>query len=813
MTYFNLLITLVVVWFCPTIGLFGQTSFDVSGVLEDETGQPLAYANAVVYSTADSSIVKMNYSEDDGQFEVAVNEPGNYFLEITYVGLEGFRSQAFELNSNNPSRNFSTIVLAARGERLDEVVVTARKPLLEVKPDKMVVNVAGSINSSGNNALELLRKSPGVMIDQNENISLLGKSGVQIYINDKKSPLSGDQLANFLKSMPSEDIESIELITQPSAKYDAEGNAGIINIVLRKSQNEGYNANVALSYSQGEKASYNGSLNTNYKNGKFNAYGSLSLYDNHWPNTQTLYRDQNGMIFDQDLKSLSHGRGFNYRAGMDYQLSSQSTLGVLVNGNESSWDWMKESKALIRSKGSNTIDSILWSDGGVESQYSNTNYNVNYQWRGNQNQSLNIDADYGHFGLENAQDQPNVYTDATGQEVLQRNDYFIQAPSDIDIYTLKSDYEQPLWSGQLSTGLKWSKVLTDNNFNFFRVLDDEKIRDLNRSSDFEYDEQVYAAYLSYNARVDKWGFQGGIRAEHSRTRGLLESQQDIELDDVKRHYTDFFPSLGVTYQVNDKNALQLNYSRRINRPNYNSLNPFEFQLDELTYEKGNPFLTPEYTQKIQLNHTWNHSINTAVGYSHTKDMITQIIEVEEGNAAYQTHRNLASQKDISLSVSGSVPITSWWSSFSNLMYFYRETFGQVNQGQDARLTINSATLYSQHTFTLPGELSLEIDGYYNSPTIWGGQFVNEAQWGVNAGIQKKLFQDKATLKLSVSDIFDSQGWASHSEVGDFYLSTRGTWDSQRIRVSFSYALGNTKVKARQRTSGLEDEKSRVGGNG
>lgn len=809
----NFLLPSIALWLLATICLKGQspyTTYRVTGDLQDETEQPIAYANAVVYRSSDTTIVKMNYSEDDGHFDIAIDEPGNYFLEITYVGLEDFRSPTFDLNSVNQTQAFSTITLSARGETLEEVVVTARKPLLEVKPDKMVVNVAGSINAAGNNALELLRKSPGVMVDQNDNISLMGKAGIQIYINGKKSPLTGDQLANYLKSLPSEDIENIELITQPSAKYDAEGNAGIINIVLRKNQNEGYNANVALSYSRGEKSNYNGSINTNYKSGKTNVFGSLSYYNNEYPNTQVIYRTQNGMVFDQDLRSLSLSDGLNYRVGMDYQLSTRSTLGAMVNGNRNTWDWAKESRAQILSEGSDQVDSILWSDGGNRTENTNTNYNINYQWKGDNDRSLNVDADYGYFGRQNEQNQPNVYTDATGDEILHRKDHFIQAPSRIDIYTAKTDYEQAFCSGMMSMGLKWSKVLTDNTFNFFDVLDDQKIKNMDRSNDFTYDEQVFASYVHVNQKIGKWGFQSGIRVEHSRTRGLLESQMDTELDDVKRNYTDVFPSMGVTYEVNDKNSVQLSYSRRINRPNYSSLNPFEFQLDELTYEKGNPFLTPEYTQKLQLNHIWNHSITTSLGYSHTRDMITQIIEVEEGNAAFQTHQNLTSQKDLSASISGSVPIADWWSAFSNVMYYYRESVGNVNKGEEASLHLNSVTLYSQHTFSLPGKFSLEVDGYYNTPTLWGGQFVSAAQWAVNVGVQKKLFQDKATVKLAFSDLFDSQGWESRSEVGDFYLFSKGTWDSQRIRLSFSYSLGNTKIKTRQRSSGLEDEKSRVG---
>src|SRR5690606_37284062 len=314
------------IWVClvTTVNLLSQNSELVSGELQDDLGQPIAYAKAGIYNAIDTTIAKINYREDDGRRELRLDGPGESFLEVTYVGLANFRSTQFTLDEANQTREFSTITLNPQGETLAEVVVTARKPLLEVKPDKMVVNVAGSINATGNNALELLRKSPGVMVDQNENISLLGKSGVQVYINGKRSPLSGDQLANYLKSLPSEDIDNIELITQPSARYDAEGNAGIINIVLRKNQNEGYNANVALSYSQGERSNYNGSVNGNYKNGRVNVYGSLSYYDNEYPNTQVIYREQNGMVFDQDLKTLSKSDGINYRAGVDYNLSDKS---------------------------------------------------------------------------------------------------------------------------------------------------------------------------------------------------------------------------------------------------------------------------------------------------------------------------------------------------------------------------------------------------------------------------------------------------------------------------------------------------------
>ncbi|GAA5221630.1 TonB-dependent receptor domain-containing protein [Membranihabitans marinus] len=801
-------VQIVILFLFTSFSIIAQSTFTVSGRLTDDSDEALPFANIILHKSVDSTMATMDYSAEDGSFILNVSEPDSYYLHISYVGYQDFTSTSFSLNDKEASKDFSTISLNVSGAMLDELVVTAKRPLLEVKPDKMVLNVAGSINASGNNALELLRKSPGVMVDQNDNISLLGRSGIRIYINGKKSPLNGDQLGQYLKSIPSEEIQKIELISQPSAKYDAEGNAGIINIVLKKNIKNGQNTNMALSYRQGEEAVYNGNIQSNWKVNQFNAFGSLSYYDSSDPNTQLIYRAQDGIVFDQTFQSLSRAKGWNYKAGLDYDINKNNVLGFMVHGGLSDNNIDKYSRAEISSSPTE-IDSILISDGDSRSDNQNTSYNLNYMHTGDHETVWSIDADYGKYGNGAMQNLPNTYWNSEENYILQQNKYFIDNHSDIDIYTLKSDYERSLGDGKIGLGMKWSNVSTDNTFNYFNVINDQKIENLDRSNQFEYQEEVWATYASFNQKFHRWAVQAGLRMEHTKSTGNLISNQQSDLDKVSKKYIDFFPSFGLTYTINENHVAQLNYSRRINRPNYKSLNPFEFKLDELSYQKGNPFLTPEYSNKISLGYTLLQSITTSLSYSQTTDMISDIVQLTEENAAFQTYKNLSSQYDLSWNISAGIPITEWWTSYTNLLLYHRESKGEIITGQENSLTSNTMQIYSQHNFQLPKEWSLEIDGYYQSPSAWGGQFILHETWGINAGVQKKIFNDQANIKLGITDIFNSMNWKTHSDVGTFDVRSSGHWDSQQIKLSFSYMFGNNKIKNRKRDGGSSKEAGRI----
>jgi len=798
------------------VGLIGL-SFSVSaqsqqasikGFVQDQEAQPVSYANVILHSSVDSSITKVAYTDNDGIYRINGLEKGSYWMVISFVGLPDFKSEAFDLKAGE-AMDYPSIQMQSASEELGEVTVTAQRPMLEVKPDKTVFNVDGSVNATGNSALELLRKAPGVVIDNNENITMLGRAGVQIYIDGKPSPLSGADLANFLKTVNSSEIDAIELISNPSAKYDASGNAGIINIRLKKDKSLGANGSFNLGATQGIASSYNASVNGNYRNKKLNVFGTYSFNDGENPNEMNLYREQNGVVLDQVTDQGNLWVSNNLKIGADYFLNDKHTLGFMVNGNISDNSSPNSSFTYISTIGSSDIDSILVAESSFDSERQNFNYNLNYVFR-DEGTSLNVDLDYGQFRNDGRSFQPNIYKDASGEITLQERIFQNETPTDIDIYTFKLDYERDFMKGKLGAGLKSATVLTDNTFNFFDVLNDTPILNTDRSNQFDYTENVNAAYLNYTRQIDKFGFSLGLRMEQTNSTGDLTSFIPSNNNMVKRSYLDFFPSGGVTYAPNEDHSLQLNFSRRINRPSYQDLNPFENKLDELTFEKGNPFLNPEYATNIKLTHTFKYRFNTSISYSHTTDQITRFVDVSGTKGAFITWLNLADQHNYSIAFSAPITVTEWWSSYTNLTGFHMQNRGDYGGEKIVNLNATAFNLYSQHTFTLPKDWSLELSGWYNSPSIWEGTFEMEAQYSIDAGVQKKFLDGKANLKLAVSDIFRTTPFTGTSQFGALFMQINGNWDSRRVSASLSYRFGNNQVKgSRRRKTGLEDESKRV----
>lgn len=396
-----------------------------------------------------------------------------------------------------------------------------------------------------------------------------------------------------------------------------------------------------------------------------------------------------------------------------------------------------------------------------------------------------IDADYGTFDLASNQLQPNFYKDPTEFFVLSESIVFMDTPTNIDIYTLKIDHELPIGKGKMGAGAKVAYVKTDNIFDFYNVLNNQNILNRDATNQFAYTENVNALYANYAQQSGKFNFQAGVRLEQTNSEGNLTSFATTEDDNVKRNYLNLFPSAGVTYQMNDKNSLVFNYSRRINRPNYQDLNPFRQRLDELTFEKGNPFLQPEYTNKFQLTHTFNYAINTTLSFDHTTDLIGRLTDAETENSTFITYQNIADRFNYSLNVSGAVPIKEWWSTYTSLTAFHQRNRADFGEGKTIALNVTSFNAYMQQTFTLPKDFTMEISGFYSSPSIWEGAFKMEEMWQLNAGIAKKVLQGKGNIKLNINDIFKTQVWRGVSRFGDLYMVANGGWDSRRVALTLT----------------------------
>lgn len=786
-----------------------QSAAVLTGRVQDAQQKELPAVNVSLLRAADSSLVKLAISDKSGQYELS-GAPGSYLLQFKLTGYAPQYQGPFQVSAGQQVA-VPLVKLEPVTTKLNEVSVTARKPLIEVKADKMVFNVENSINATGSNALELLQKSPGVQVDNNDNISMKGKSGVRVYVDGKMMQLGRDDLAAYLRSINSNDIEAIEMIANPSAKYDASGNAGIVNIRLKKNKKYGTNGNASLGLVQGYTPKGNGSLNLNYRDKNVNLFGNVGGNIGIYENGMTLDRTQLDTLYKQRSTNLSENNSFNVKAGADFFLSKTKTLGVMANVNHSVNTFSSNSETPIYYAPTGEFVKNLRAFNSIPGDRTNANFNVNYRFADTAGRELNIDADYGLFRGQGRSLQPNYYLGADNNllyQIVNRN----FTPTDIDIYTAKADYEQKKWKGKLGIGAKISYVKTRNTFDFFTdnaAGIPEKV--LSRSNSFEYIENVNAAYVNYSRVLNpKWSFQAGLRLEQTNSRGELVRADGIVQDDnlVKRSYLDFFPSGALTWNVHKNHALNLTYSRRIDRPTYQDLNPFENKLDELTFEKGNAFLQPQYTDNVELSHTFKGFLTTTLGFSHVKDFATQLTDTI-GNATFVQQRNLATQDILSFSVGSPLQFTNWWSGYANVWYNYQMFRGSIGVNR-VSLDVPIYGAYMQQTFKLGKGYSAEMSGWFNGPGVWAATWRSKSQGAVDLGIQKQFMQGRATAKIAATDIFFTAPWRANNNFGGLVINGRGYWESRTVRVNLSWRFGNNQVKAaRQRQTGLEQESKRI----
>jgi iron complex outermembrane recepter protein len=795
---------------------FAQSRSKVKGIVKDASGKTIEAATVSLLKAKDSSLVKADVTDKTGVFEIiGAFAADKYFVTVSSVGFVAGNSAIFDL-AEGQTVELPAISIAEGGKELQSVTVKARKPMIEVKADKTVFNVEASINATGSDAFELLRKSPGVVVDKDDNVSMKGKNGVRIYVDGKMSNLDNKDLAAYLKSLNSADIEAIEMISNPSAKYDASGNAGIINIRLKKNKKYGTNGNVSVGFNQGITPKVNSSFALNYRDKKVNVFGNYSNNFGRNENDFKLYRIQNDTIYDQQSIMINDNQSHNLKTGFDWFLDSRQTLGAIVNVNLSDGTGNNDGVTNILYRPTKVFQKVLKAGNELPNSRTNLNFNLNYRFVDTTGTELNVDLDHGIFRGTGRSTQPNFYYGATTGNPL----YYIinknYTPTDIDIYTGKLDYERNAFKGKFGAGVKFAYVKTYNLFDFSTLNQTTGIyvKDLQRSNKFTYTENVNAAYVNYNRQVnEKLSLQAGLRLEQTNSEGVLDRADGrMQADDrVKRNYLDFFPSAALTYNMSEKHSFNLTYSRRIDRPGYQDLNPFENKIDELTFEKGNAFLQPQYTNSFELTHTFMGFINSTLGYSHITDYATIFTDTTNGNATFIQNRNLANQDVISLNVGAPLPIKEWWNGYVNLNYNISYFKGSVNN-KAVDLTVPNFNMYMENTFTIGKGWSAQMSGWFSGPSIWGGTFRSKSMGNMDIGLQKQLFDNNATLKFTLTDVFLTNRWYAISDFGGSYLDGNGGWESRQFRVNFSYRFGSNQIKSkRERKTGLETEAGRIKG--
>lgn len=775
---------------------------EIRGILLDEDGQSLPYATLQLLKS-DSSIAKVEMSRQNGTFRFQNLNPEVYYLGISFVGYSSI-NKTIDLSSTNG--NLGSITLRKRSQELEEVEISAEKPMIEVEPDKTVFNVSKNLSTTGDDGIELLRKAPGLQIDNNDNIVLEGKSGVNVYINGKQRFLQGQDLTNYIKSLRAEEIEKVEIITQPSSKYDAAGNAGILNIVLKREKGLGTKGSITNTFTYGDFARNNTTLNLNHRSKKFAGFATYSHFQGKTSGFFNMYREQGINVFDGETNSENESMNDRLNIGGDYYLSRNSTLSFSADANWSDRTNDADSRTPISQTDDFIVDSILLAPNLNESTVENYNINLNYNYKDSSNRSLEINLDYVAFNSTRDSYQPNIYTDPSEGSVLSQNINFQTTPIEIDAISTKVDYEQPLGKGTLAIGSKISEVGTFNIFDFFDEENGVRTLNLNRSNTFEYEETIAAGYFNYKFNYKKWKFQGGLRAEQTFSKGDLKSTNTVADKVVEREYLNWFPSAGLTYQLNKNNSTALIYSRRIQRPNYQHLNPFESQLNELSFRRGNPFLQPQFTNNLKLSNIYKYTLNTSFSFSYINDYFAEVTEAEGDRISFINTRNVADQQVYNLSLSYPKQINKWWNVYGSIYAYY--TKFTANHPDFIPIDRGVYGGFAQSTFSLPKKYKVEVSGWYTSPSIWRGTFLTKSLGALNLAVQKSWMNWVA--KLSFNDVLYTIPWRANNRFGNLFLTGTGGSDSRNVSLFLSYSFGQNDIKtARKRKLGAEDEKNRM----
>jgi hypothetical protein len=790
-----------------------QTIF-IAGEIKDAAGSPVEAATVNLLRAADSSLLKIELSDAAGHFEFSDLQPNRFLLAVTALGHEKWIGNPFTANESGPRVDLPTIVLAAHSIELAAATVTAKKPFIERRNDRTILNVENSILATGSSALDILERAPGVVVSQNDAISLRGRSGVIVMIDGKPNPMSGADLANFLRTLPSNSIDRIELITNPSAKYDAAGNAGIIDIRLKKDKNLGTNGSFSSNYGQGVYPKAGVGLMLNHRTKRINTFGSYNYNYRKGMNDLRLYRSffedgQRAGAYNQRNYLTIPFNTHSARAGADFFPNKKTVIGVVASGTINHFNPRAQNTSAVEGA-DHVVESYFGTSNQSKDRWfsgaANANFKHSFDEKGHE---LTADLDFAQFGNETEQLFTTVYTGLNDEKL--RPDYLLfgHLQGNLKIRSLKADYVLPLpGKAKLEAGLKTSIVDADNELQFFdRSIPGTSVYDSTISNHFIYQENINAAYLNYNQEWAKFSLQAGLRAENTNAKGT----QLVNGQNFDRHYTNLFPSVFMSYKFSETYEAGLNFSRRLDRPSYQQLNPFKKFLDPSTFSAGNPYLNPQFTWAAEWTQTFWQKLNLALAVSRTTDNITQVIAPVGGadRVTIQTDSNLTTVDYASATLNYNFEITKWWSTINN----FNAWIGQYS-GNLANTALSDGNLvahfFTTHNFKLDQDWSAELSFNYKTREIYGFMDLNP-MWGLGAGIQKSMFNRRGTLKLAVTDIFWQNLPSAIIRFND-YVETFEVFRETRVAtLSFNYRFGSQQVpQARRRQGGAEEEKRRAG---
>lgn len=792
-----------------------STVFQIEGLVKDEQQNPVSFANVLAIRHIDSTFIKGTITDSTGYFTILMDTSENYRIKIQCLGFETYHSPPI-----SESGGVLNVELKSSAATLGEITVVAAKPFIEQHLDKLVVNVENSPAAAGNTALELLEKSLGITVDrQSETIRMMNKSGVVIYINGRQSYMSGTDLMQYLNALNAEQISSIEIITIPSSKYDAAGNAGIINIMLRKDKSQGTKGSISAAAGKGFiprsrddlfRNSITASLNHRAK--KVFYYSAVSLLRDGFYSENNINRsfhfDNVESIFDQQMKRNQNAENINLKSGIDFHISGKTTLGVGIDANffRLKINGTNATEAIVDPMAPETGFSILQ----LAKQFNprtNVNTNLNLKHRFNEKgHTLTFDADYLHYDFRSEQNFDATFFDTSLMpfaDLLQNG----TNTSTLSVIAGKIDYELPVGEKtKLELGLKSGFVTIDSELAFNEFINNNWTLDTTKSNHFVYRENINAFYGMLRKGFSKFSVQLGLRAEHTHTRG-----ESITINNtVNRNYLSLFPTVFSAYKINETNTLKFSYARRIDRPRYDQLNPFIIVLDPFSYATGNPHLQPQFTNTVDLGyHFKTYSIN--FNFAHTDRLISELTIPDDSTKITRTiETNLRFADNFSATAYLAQSIKKVWHINAQMILFHKHFSDNDLLGGQLSASRWMYYMSISNNFSLPGKWGIELSGWYMSPFVEGIIVGRNHRFSINAAIQKTFLHDKASVKLNLSDIFLTSFLYGYVDYQNVSLTFHPRYTSRRLMLTFSYNFGSQSVKTGQRNKTASDaEKERI----
>ncbi|PUV22028.1 outer membrane beta-barrel family protein [Sphingobacterium athyrii] len=805
---------LSLLWVCTLFSSQAQKTNHIKGQTVGEDKQAIPYVSILLYRVKDGTLASTAASDSTGNFRFTNLKAGTYFIKVKSLTHQDTFSPHFRLEEHFDEYDLGKILLLQNNAYLAEVVVERKKQFIEQQQDKLVFNIENSTLADGNNGLELLSKIPGVAVDESGSLSIKGKSGATVMINGKITYLSADQLANLLRSTSSMDINKIEVMSNPNAKQDAAGSAGIINIVLKKGLKQGFNGSVSANAGAGRGAHLGGSLNLNYRTEKINVFG---IYNQYFQNleyynslTRYFYTDRGS---DPDSYSQQENtiqpklRSNNFRVGMDYSINSKQTIGFLINGGFGKYPKYEPTTNSLRNFNTDNLISASTTVTEGKERWRDMLYNFNYNLKLNdKGHELKLDLDFVDHYSKMDQQLNTAYHNVGPSTSLANSSRIGDIPSDNQVYVAKLDYTLPLPKEyKLEAGWKSSDVRTENDLHYDTLQNDQYVPDLGTSNHFIYKETIHAGYVNLSKSWHKFSTQLGIRGEYTRTR----SHQITLNEQFERSYFKLFPAAFLTYTANDNHKVQTSYSYRVQRPSFWDLNPFRVYTDPFSYAEGNSNLNPAYEHSFELAYTYASKYVLTLNYAQRSNVVNGILGRDPLNPyiTFERPENIGSFKNYGISFIAPTQLTSWWSA-THFANYYRNEYELPQEDELIIRKGNTLSLNSQNSFKLPEGWSIELGGNYVSGLTVGISHI-KSYGQVYSGIQKNLLNKKATLKLVVNDIFRTNNRRYETISPTIRLIGRSNPDSRTAILSFSYRFGGSQNATAQRATGSEDIKSRL----